>query len=102
KLNQAGTEAVYSTYVGGNGQGEAFGIAVDGAGNAFITGYVNGTFPITPGAYQSTMASEYDAFVTKLNPAGSALVYSTLYGGNNFEEGLGIAVDAVGNAFITG
>jgi photosystem II stability/assembly factor-like uncharacterized protein len=102
KLNQDGTNVIYSTYLGGNGEEEAYGLAVDAPGNAYITGYASGTFPTTPGAIQTVSASAFDCFVTKLNPSGSALVYSTFYGGNDFDEGVGIAVDAAGNAYVTG
>jgi photosystem II stability/assembly factor-like uncharacterized protein len=102
KLNQTGTGVIYSTYLGGNGDAEAFGIAIDGGGNAYVTGYASGTFPTTAGSYQPTLASEFDCFVTKLNPTGSALVYSTFYGGNDFEEAVAIAVDGAGNAYVSG
>jgi hypothetical protein len=98
KINQSGTGVVYSTYLGGNAQAETFGIAVDSAGSAYVTGYASGTFPTTVGAYQTTRASDYDAFVTKLNPTGSGLVYSTFYGGSEFDEGIAMAVDGAGSA----
>ncbi|HVQ39513.1 MAG TPA: SBBP repeat-containing protein, partial [Pyrinomonadaceae bacterium] len=102
KVNQTGTGVVYSTYLGGNGQAEAYGIAVDSAGSAYVTGYASGSFPTTVGSYQPTLNSSFDAFVTKLNATGSALAYSTFYGGSEFEEGLSIAVDAAGNAYVAG
>src|SRR5439155_1012718 len=81
----------------------AGGIAVDAAGNAYVTGGILSTdFPTTAGAFQTTLGGDLDAFVTKLNPTGSALVYSTFLGGSAFDEGLGIAVDAAGNAYVTG
>jgi hypothetical protein len=99
----------YSTYLGGNGTDSGNGIAVDSSGNAYITGSTESTnFPTTPGAFQTTCnggsncATDGDAFVTKLNPAGSALVYSTFLGGSNTDVGLGIAVDSSGNAYVTG
>jgi hypothetical protein len=100
KYGPAGA-VVYSSYLGGDGQDEAFGIAVDGAGNAYLTG--RGTsMPTTPGAYQVASAGGPDAFVTKLNASGSGLVYSTYLGGNNLDVGYGIAVDGSGNAYVTG
>ncbi|MGZ8842141.1 MAG: DUF7948 domain-containing protein [Pyrinomonadaceae bacterium] len=99
KLNPAGTALVYSTYLNGASGND---IAVDSAGNAYVTGEAGPTnFPTTPGAFQ-TSPMGYDAFVTKLNPAGSALVYSARFGGNFDDFGRGIALDDAGNAYITG
>jgi hypothetical protein len=93
----------YSTYLGGSGQDEAARIAVDAAGHAYVTGFAeSANLPTTLGAFQTTSGGATDAFVTKLNPAGSGLVYSTYLGGSSFEEGSGIAVDAAGNAYVTG
>jgi hypothetical protein len=93
----------YSTYLGGNSADEGYGIAVDASGNAYATGFTaSSDFPTTLGAFQTTYGGGTDAFVTKLNVAGSALVYSTYLGGDNYEVGLSIAVDALGNADVTG
>src|SRR5216684_4228802 len=94
----------YSTYLGGSSVDFGGGIAVDGQGNAYITGTTESRdFPTTPGAFQTTRQSTFDAFVTKLNPTGTGLVYSTyLDGTNGFSEAFGIAVDALGSAFVTG
>ncbi|MGB9073656.1 MAG: SBBP repeat-containing protein [Terriglobales bacterium] len=109
KLNSTGSALVYSTYLGGSGNDDGSGIAVDSAGNAYVTGATGSTdFPTTPGAFQTTCnggnycAKYGDAFVSKLNPTGSALVYSTYLGGNSYEYGAGIAVDSAGNAYVTG
>ena len=103
EINPAGSALVYSTYLGGNNYDEGWNIAVDSAGNAYVTGVAFSTdFPITPGAFQTSYAGDYDAFVTKINPAGSALVYSTYLGGNSEDRGFGIAVDSAGNAYIAG
>ena len=103
KLNPAGSALVYSTYVGGTGEDTAHGIAVNSLGNAYATGRTFSTdFPTTAGAFQAVRRGSADAFVTKLNPAGSALVYSTYFGGGGLENGFGIAVDAVGSAYVTG
>jgi hypothetical protein len=103
KLNRTGTALVYSTYLGGTGNDLAFGIAVDAAGNAYVTGYTYSTnFPATPGAYQTALGGDSDAFVAKLNPTGTALVYSTYLGGTSRDWAFGIAVDAAGNAYVTG
>jgi hypothetical protein len=113
KLNASGTALVYSTYLGGSG-GEGFGgvggagIAVDSAGNAYVTGGMGSNFPTTAGAFQTTYSGGHnDAFVTKLNASGTALVYSTYLGGNASkgvvaQQGYGIAVDSTGNAYVTG
>lgn len=102
KLGPTGTP-VYSTLLAGNVQDEAFGIAVDLAGHAYVTGYTFSTnFPTTPGAFQTTKKPSTDVFVTKLKPDGSGLVYSTLLGGVGSDFARGIAVDGTGNAHITG
>ena len=99
KLNPSGSALVYSTYINGAGGN---GIAVDSSGNAYITGDAGPlNFPTTAGAFQ-TSPMGYDTFVTKLNPAGSALVYSARFGGNLDDFGRGIALDGTGNAYITG
>jgi uncharacterized repeat protein (TIGR01451 family) len=94
---------VYSTYLGANNNDNGSAIAVDGAGNAYVTGSTVGNFPTTPGAYQFVQPSNTtEAFVTKLNPTGTALVYSTYFGGSGGDSGQGIAVDGSGQAYITG
>src|SRR5438552_3467713 len=103
KLDPTGSALVYSTYLGGRGVDYGYGIAVDAAGSAYVTGQTTSTdFPTTIGAFQTTKGGSYNAFVTKLNPTGSALVYSTYLGGSGGERGFGIAVDAAGNAYVTG
>src|SRR3989454_4213011 len=105
KLNPTGVALAYSTYLGGTGDEEGFGIAVDATGNAYVTGLTNSNldFPTTAGAFQPSSPGGFsDAFVTKLNPTGAALAYSTYLGGTCDEYGFGIAVDATGNAYVTG
>lgn len=103
KLNSTGSGVVYSTFLGGNNEDEGNAIAVDAAGNTYVTGSTSSTNFPTLNAVQGTFGGGLaDAFVTKLNAAGSGLVYSTYFGGLNNDEGAGIAVDASGNAYVTG
>jgi Beta-propeller repeat len=103
KLNAAGSALVYSTYLGGSSGDAAAAIAIDAAGNAYVTGAAdNPDFPTTPGAFQTTHGGNFDAFVSKLNATGSALIYSTFLGSSSDEGAAAIAVDAAGNAYVTG
>ena len=103
KLNPAGTALIYSTYLGGNGSDTGNAIAVDAQGNAYVAGFTgSGNFPTTSGAFQGSKDGLTDAFAAKLNPSGSALVYSTFLGGENNDTALGIAVDGGGNAYVVG
>ncbi len=109
EINPGGSNLVYSTYLGGESSDAAYGIAVDSAGNAYVTGFTYSTnFPVTAGAFQKTLQcpnSVYwndNAFVTKIGAGGSSLVYSTYLGGTNFDEGKSIAVDAANCAYVTG
>ena len=104
KLNSTGTAPlVYSTYLGGSDDDEGAGIAIDGSGNAYITGLATSSnFPTTPGAFQTVYGGTQEAFITKLNPGGTALVYSTFLGGTGGDQGYGIAVDGSDNAYIAG
>jgi hypothetical protein len=109
KINATATAKVYATYLGGGGDDRGNGIALDSAGNAYVTGFTNSTDYPTVRAVQPTNAGGYDAFVTKVNAAGSALAYSTYLGGsmdeNQISQGdnpCGIAVDGSGNAYVAG
>jgi hypothetical protein len=102
KLNIAGSELVYSTYLGGSGFDESLGIALDTEGNAYLTGFTSSTDFPTKNALQSINKGSDDIFVTKLNKTGNSLVYSTYLGGNGDDRGFGITVDASGDAYITG
>jgi hypothetical protein len=115
KMNPGGSALVYSTYLGGNEGAQGSAIAIDAAGNAYVTGFTYASnFPTTPGAYQTTCSGcgYYqglgDAFVTELNPKGSALVYSTYLGGNFLNQAYndtqtdGIAIDASGSVYVVG
>src|ERR1700722_1806172 len=115
-----GTNLLYLTYLGGSGDDAAYGLAVDNAGNAFVTGATDSTnFPVTnsipggvPGIVNSTNiggsfdkaigSHPADAFVAELNTNGSQLIYSTYLGGEAPDAGYGIAVDSADNAYVTG
>ncbi|MBC2695739.1 MAG: hypothetical protein HF982_10790 [Desulfobacteraceae bacterium] len=99
-LSPAGDALVYSTYLGGVSYDHGYGIAVDAAGNCYVTGETGSSdFPIHDPLWPT---GGYDAFVTSLSPAGDALVYSTYLGGDSYDEGHGIALDAAGNCYVTG
>jgi hypothetical protein len=109
KMNGTGTAPVYSTYLGGSHFDAAYAIFVDSAGDAYVTGQTGSLdFPVTPGVFQPALKAGFgNAFVTKFNSSGTALAYSTFVGGSTSytldgDEGLGIAVDASGNAVIAG
>jgi len=111
KLDPAGSALVYSTYLGGSGTDWGSAIALDGSGDAYVTGYTSSTDFPTMNAFQATIAGPTNAFVTKLDPAGSALAYSTYLGGNGANAFLGcvlgdlgtsLAVDSSGSAYVTG
>ncbi|MGD0921747.1 MAG: SBBP repeat-containing protein, partial [Terriglobia bacterium] len=104
ELNPDGSALVFSTYLGGSGDDRGLGIALDTSGGVYITGYTYSTtdFPTTVAAFQSVNRGDRDAFISKLSPAGSNLVYSTLLGGAGADQANGIAVDSSGNAFVTG
>jgi YVTN family beta-propeller protein len=109
KLNPSGSALVYSTYFGGSAgfYENAFAIALDATGNAYVTGRTDAAdFPTTAGAFQTTFGGRVpfggDAYVLKLNPLGSGLVYSTYLGGSGYDDAEGIAVDAAGDAFVAG
>jgi len=106
KLKFTGADLIYSTYLGGGSHDGASGIAIDKAGNAYVTGYTGSSnFPTTPGAFDTTLnPSPFadDAFVTKLNSTGTGLIFSTYLGGSDDEYGQGITVDKERNAYVTG
>jgi uncharacterized protein (TIGR03437 family) len=111
ELSPAGNSLVYSTYLGGSTYDAGTAIAVDSSGSAYVTGATESLdFPTTQSAFQPLIdqsllfANTYtsNAFLTKFNPSGSALVYSTFLGGNNGDEGLAVAADASGSAYVAG
>ncbi|MBV8859046.1 MAG: SBBP repeat-containing protein [Acidobacteria bacterium] len=110
KLDPTGSSLSYLTYLGGTGLNGIDGlgdygndIAVDAAGNAYVTGFTEtNDFPTTPGAFQPANAGATDGFVTKLNAAGDALVYSSYLGGKDAEWSNSIAIDPTGAAYVAG
>jgi uncharacterized protein (TIGR03437 family) len=103
-MNPAGSALVYSTYLGGSATDYGTAIAVDSAGNAYVTGIVTSDdFPVV-NPIDPKLASHAvdDAFIAKLNPSGSALVYSTYFGGGSADDPYAIAVDQSGNVYVTG
>ena len=120
KVNSAGTGLVYVTYLGAGSLDPTVGtlatdfvsaIAADGAGNAYISGFTADlAFPATAGAFQTVLAGPatppfvgpYDAFVAKLNPTGSAMVWATYLGGTNTDQAQTITVDSTGNVWVSG
>jgi beta-propeller repeat-containing protein/slime mold repeat-containing protein len=109
KLNPDGSQLLYSTYLGGSGSAVISAIAVDGGGNAYVTGATGSTdFPTTPGVIQEHAGRRhcidgcYDAFVAKIAPSGSRLVYSTYLYGELDDAGNAIAVDGAGYAYVVG
>ncbi|MCA1684026.1 MAG: SBBP repeat-containing protein, partial [Actinobacteria bacterium] len=102
KLGPSGS-LVFSTCLGGSDRERGMGIAVDAGGNVHVTGWtLSADFPTTGTIQPSRNGVEWDAFVTKLNPSGSALVYSTYLGGTNREWGMSIALDTAGAAYVAG
>jgi Beta-propeller repeat len=102
KLNRAGSALVYSTYLGGSLFESGAGIVVKN-GVVTVTGNTTSVnFPTTAGAFQTVFGGSQDAFVTRLNSTGSALVYSTYIGGNDIDDGRGIALNHNGDAFVAG
>lgn len=102
KINATGTGVLYTTFLGGGGDDRGMAIAVDPSGNAYITGVTTGGFPTTANAAFGSPLGGDDAFLAKLGPSGSTLLYSTYLGGGDDDAGLGVAADASGNAWITG
>ncbi len=112
KFDNLGQNLIYLTYLGGRADDGAVGLAVDGAGNAFVTGWTDSAnFPTSSNALYKAISGSFstsfnsypvDAFVTELNPGGSNLVYSTYLGGSSMDSGIDITVDSSDNAYVTG
>src|SRR5205807_23187 len=92
----------YASYLGGSGDDYGNAVAVDSSGCAYVVGETwSANFPLA-GPHQPFAAGNTDVFITKWNAAGNAIVYSTYLGGSSRDTGLGVAVDAAGNAYVTG
>ncbi len=104
KLAAGGTSLAYLTYLGGSVYDTAsnFEMAVDSAGDVYVTGTTSSPDFPTVNAYQSTLSGSEDAYVTELNPTGTALVDSTYFGGFSIATGSGIALDSAGNVYLAG
>ena len=110
KLNPSGAgpaDLTYATFLGGSSNDGGHGIAVDGSGGVYVTGYTySSDFPTTPGAFDTTFnGGDYDVFVVKLNPSGAGradLAYATFLGGSSYDDGDHIAVDRSGSVYVTG
>ena len=104
KIDAGGASLAYSTYLGGTGDEQGAAIAVDGGGDAFVTGSTDSVtgFGATAGAFQTTVRAEGDAFVARLNSTGTGVVYLSALGGNGFDAGYAIKVDGSSVAYVAG
>jgi hypothetical protein len=103
KINASGTHFDYVTYLGGSGNEEGHGIAVDASGSAYVTGWTESSdFPTTPGAFRTTYPGNRDGFLTKLNSSGTSAVYSTYFGGNATTTATAVTVESGGYAYVVG
>jgi len=94
---------IYSTYLGGNNTDRAFGIAIDSCGNAYVTGQTNSSnFPVVNALQPVYGGGSRDCFLTKINPYGSGLIFSTYCGGTGNDRAFGISLDGCNNIYITG
>jgi len=108
KINASGSSLVYSTYLGGANEDKGFGIAVDSSGYAYVTGSTYSSGTVSPPGFplknplQTNNNGLNDAFITKITPNGSDLIYSTYLGGNSYDQGYSIAADSAGNTYVAG
>ncbi|MCI0585979.1 MAG: hypothetical protein L0323_03950 [Planctomycetes bacterium] len=102
RLGATGTSLVYATYLGGSGGDKPFSIAEDATGAVTVAGNADTGFPVTPGAYDTSLSGQSDAFVTRLNPTGNALVFSTFLGGGSGDIAQALALEPSGHATLTG
>lgn len=103
KLNATGSELLFSAIIGGTNEDIVNGMRIDSKGNTYLAGQTTSKlFPTTNNCYDSSYNGEGDAFVLKLNPSGSDLIFSTYIGGTEYDSAYGITIDKIGNSFITG
>ncbi|MCS1351596.1 SBBP repeat-containing protein [Mechercharimyces sp. CAU 1602] len=103
KLSATGSTLFYSTYLGGGGQEPNAKVAIDDDGHAYVGGATQSTnFPVTSGAFQTVFGGNEDAYIAKLNPTGSSLLFATYIGGSGVDFGEDIALDSNHNTYITG
>ncbi|MEJ2008722.1 MAG: SBBP repeat-containing protein, partial [Acidobacteriota bacterium] len=104
RLSASGSSLFYSTYLGGTGDDFASSITVDSSGDAYVGGLTSASdFPVTSGALQTSYGGgPFDGFVAKINPSGTALVYSTYLGGSQEDHVNDVVLDSSGNAYLTG
>lgn len=104
KFNPSGSSLLYSTFLGGSGDDYGYGLALDIPGNAYVTGETNSAsdFSATLGAFDNSFNGVADAFIAKFNPDGSSLLFATYLGGTDYDYGDSIALDTMGNPYITG
>ncbi len=104
KIDPTGSAILYGTFLGEDGGDNGNGVAVDAAGNAYVSGDTSSTtfLGVTAGSLQSVNAGPTDYFLTKINPGGTATVYSTFLGGSGLELEGDVAIDPAGNAYVTG
>lgn len=102
KLNPSGSNLIYATYLGFTGSAGAHSITIDREGNAYVAGSTISGGQATPGAYDEIYGGNTDGFVAKINASGSSLIYATYIGGADIDQCLAIAVDTVGNVYLTG
>lgn len=103
KLNNNGSQLVFSTYLGGNGNDTISDLFIDNSNNVHVVGASFSTiFPTTPTAFQTSLVANYDGFITKLNSNGNSLIYSSLLGGSGVDGIMSVFVNNAGEAYVTG
>jgi hypothetical protein len=102
KISPEADLLLHSTYLGGESEEDGRAIKVDAGGNIYGAGMTSSSNCPRQNAHQTTLGGVEVAFVTKIDPAQNLLVYSTYLGGRSLDQGRGIAIDAAGNAYVTG